>query len=111
MRLVNGVKCRLLPASAILAQNQEHAFFSNGPNIREHAENELASCKTSQPITENESPGATAIATGAEDVVESVCMSRQHNAVPSSVTMPGSNAAAAEGFDPCGPFDLMGVTA
>jgi hypothetical protein len=84
-------RCRLLLVTAILAQHQKHAFFSDGPNIREHAKNDLASCKTSQPIAENKIPRATAIATGAEDVVVSVYLSGKHIAVFVCLAMPSAS--------------------
>ena len=74
----------------------------------------------------NENPGATAIATGAKDVVEGVYLSTNHRAVLFCLAMPlrrackitvlavengGFKNATADGSAPCDLCQLMGVTA
>ena len=103
MRLVNGVKCRLLPDPETIQKHQQVAFFSDTLNIREHDGNEAASCKTMQWFDVNKNPGATAIATGVKDVVVSVCSLGKHILVLAALAIQFGTGSHA-------PFEMMGVS-
>jgi hypothetical protein len=81
------LKCRLLPDTITIAKYQQVAFFSDDLNIREHAENEPAYCKTRLLRSKIENPGAAETATGAKDVVVGVSKWLQNIAVPSGLAM------------------------